>query len=66
METIKEKLEWACRIIDIDSSNFKLEKINSKISKAYLLNKNKRKVVLTIISINRDKPFPKISMECLK
>lgn len=66
METVKEKLNWACKILNMRTSDFELKKVDLGFYKAFYLNKNKRKTVLTVISISDRKELPSIKIECLK
>ena len=66
METVKEKLDWACKILNMEASDFELRKVDYGFYKAFYLHKSTRKTVLTIISISDRKKLPKIKIECLK
>lgn len=70
MDTTREKLDWAGKILGVDISKFDIKKINPRTTKAYSLNiterKRGKKVVLTIITVKVDKPEPEILIECLK
>lgn len=66
MKTAKEKLDWACKILNMEAADFDLKKVEFGFYKAFYLSKNKRKTVLTIISISDRKELPSIKIECLK